>query len=124
MEPMTFTAAAIATLVFSETFKEVGKALGKGTLEAGGKVTKLLWEKRPGAAKALEAGEDTPDYKDAIAEVETLASQDAELSSAIQAVVAALQAQPQGQQIVTSFVQKAANVYNAPVTIQEQNITL
>lgn len=123
MEPMTFTAAAIATLVFSETFKEVGKALGKGTLEAGGKLTKLLWAKRPGAAKALEAGEDAPGYKDAIAKVEALAGQDAELSSAIQAVVTALQAQPQGQQIVHSFVQKAGNVYNAPVSIQEQNFT-
>ena len=124
MEPISFTAAAIATLVFSETFKEVGKTLGKGTLETGGKLATLLWNKRPGAAKALQAGEAAPEYKNAIVEVETLAATDAETREAIAAVVQALQAQPQGQQIVNSFVQKAANVYNAPVTIQEQNISL
>ncbi|MEP0916340.1 hypothetical protein NC981_05890 [Leptolyngbya sp. DQ-M1] len=124
MEPMTFTAAAIATLVFSETFKEVGKTLGKGALETGGKLVRLLWEKRPGAAKALQAGEETPEYKEAIVEVETLAQQDTEVAAAIRAVMEAMQVQPQGQQIVNSFVQKAANVYNAPVTIENQSITL
>jgi len=123
MEPVSFTAAAIATLVFSETFKEVGKTLGKGTLDAGGKLTTLLWEKRPGAAKALSEGEEAPEYKAAIVEVETLEQQDTEIAAAIQAVLEAMQAQPQGQQIVNSFVQKAANVYNAPVTIEHQNIT-
>lgn len=124
MEPLSFTAAAIATLVFSETFKEVGKTLGKGTLETGGKLAKLLWERRPGAAKALQAGEETPEYKEAIVEVETLAQQDTEVAAAIRAVMEAMQAQPRSQQIVNSFVQKAANVYNAPVTIEHQNITL
>lgn len=124
MEPMTFTAAAIATLVFSETFKEVGKTLGKGALDAGGKLAKLLWEKRPGAAKALQAGEETPEYKEAIVEVETLAQQDTEVAAAVQEVIKTMHAQPQGQQIVNSFVQKAANVYNAPVTIENQSITL
>ena len=123
MEPISLTAAAIATLVFSETFKEVGKTLGKGTLETGGKLATLLWNKRPGAAKALQAGETAPEYKEAIVEVETLAATDAEIREAITAVVQALQAQPQGQQIVNSFVQKAANVYNAPVTIEKQDIT-
>jgi len=122
MEPLSLTAAAIATLVFSETFKEVGKTLGKGTLETGGKLATLLWKKRPGAAKALQAGEAAPEYKDAIVEVETLAANDAETREAIASVVQALQAQPQGQQIVNSFVQKAANVYNAPVTIEKQDI--
>ncbi len=122
MEPISFTAAAIATLVFSETFKEVGKTLGKGTLEAGGKLATLLWNKRPGVAKALQAGETAPEYPAATAEVETLAANDAEIRAAIAAVVQALQAHPQGQQIINSFVQKAANVYNAPVTIQKQDI--
>ncbi|NDJ16032.1 hypothetical protein [Myxacorys almedinensis] len=122
VEPISFTAAAIATLVFSETFKEVGKTLGKGTLDAGGRLAKLLWEKRPGAAKALEAGEETPEYRDAIVEVETLAKTDSDIAAAIQAVMQAMQAQPQGQQIVNSFVHKAANVYNAPVTIGKQEI--
>ena len=124
MEPVTFTAAAIATLVFSESFKEVGKTLGKGTLETGGKLVKLLWEKRPETAKALLTGETAPDYKSAIAEVEVLARDDEEIGSAIDEILAALQAQTQGQSIVNSFVQKAANVYNAPVTIENQNIHL
>ncbi|MBW4421313.1 MAG: hypothetical protein KME13_19130 [Myxacorys californica WJT36-NPBG1] len=124
MEPVSFTAAAIAALVLSEGFKEVGKTLGKGTLDAGGKLAKLLWEKRPGAAKALEAGEETAEYKDAIVEVETLAKTDSDIAAAIQAVMRGMQAQPQGQQIVNSFVNKAANVYNAQVTIENQNITL
>ncbi|MBD2367419.1 MULTISPECIES: cytochrome c-type biogenesis protein [Leptolyngbya] len=120
MEPMTFTAAAIATLVFSETFKEVGKTLGKGTLDAGGKLAKLLWEKRPGAAKALAAGEEAPEYKDAIVEVETLAQQDTEIAAAIRAVIEVMQAQPQSQQIVNSFVQKAANVVHGTQIIAKQ----
>jgi hypothetical protein len=78
--------------------------------EAGKKLAKLLWAKGPGAAKALEAGEDVPEYKDAIVEVETLSTQDAELAAAIRAVSEALRSQPQGQQVVNSFVQKAANV--------------
>ncbi|MEP0914201.1 hypothetical protein NDI45_25160 [Leptolyngbya sp. GB1-A1] len=123
MESITLTAAAIATLVLSEAFKEVGKTLGKGTVEAGGKLARLLREKRPETARALAAEEDTPDYKTAVVEVETLAHQDTEVAAAIRSVIEAMQAQPQGQQIVNSFVQKAANVYNAPVTIEKQDIT-
>ena len=122
MEPVTFTIATIATLVFSETFKEVGKTLGKGTLDAGGKLTKLIWDKRPGAAKALQAGKDALEYKEAIVVVETLAQQDTEIAAAVRVVIEAIQAQPQGQSIVNSFVQKAANVYKAPVTIEKQDI--
>ena len=120
MEPISFTAAAIATLVFSETFKEVGKTLGKGTLETGGKLATLLWKKRPRTAKALQAGEAAPEYKAAIVEVETLAANDAEIREAVAAVLQSLQSQPQGQQFVNSLVLKAANVYNAPVTIESQ----
>jgi leucyl aminopeptidase (aminopeptidase T) len=122
MELASLSAAAILTLVFSETFKEVGKTLGKETLETGGKLVKLLWEKRPGAAKALQAGESAPEYKTAIVEVEQLAQTDPEIQAMIAEIMQALQAQPQGQQIVNSFVQKAANVYNAPVTIEKQEI--
>ncbi|MHC5732546.1 MAG: hypothetical protein ACYTXY_52530, partial [Nostoc sp.] len=39
MEPITLTATAIATLIFSEALKEGGKALGKGISE---KVAQLL----------------------------------------------------------------------------------
>ncbi|KAM3092532.1 hypothetical protein ACKFKG_22205 [Phormidesmis sp. 146-35] len=120
MEPMTFTAAALATLVFSETFKEIGKTLGKGTLDAGGKLATLLWEKRPGAAKALQEGETASEYKAAIVEVEGLAEADTEIRDAIAEVIRALHSQPEKQQIVNSLVLKAANVYNAPVTIESQ----
>lgn len=68
----------------------------------------------------MAAGEEAPEYKDAIVEVETLAQQDTEIAAAIRAVIEVMQAQPQSQQIVNSFVQKAANVVHGTQIIAKQ----
>ncbi|ARV58726.1 hypothetical protein BZZ01_08810 [Nostocales cyanobacterium HT-58-2] len=45
MEPATLTAAAIATLIFSEAVKEGGKTLGKGVSEQIAKLLNLIRDK-------------------------------------------------------------------------------
>lgn len=45
MEPLTLTAAGIATLIFSEAFKEGGKALGKGISENVAQLLSAIREK-------------------------------------------------------------------------------
>ena len=45
MEPMTFTAGAIASLIFSEALKSGGQAIGKGASEDFVKLVKAIHEK-------------------------------------------------------------------------------
>jgi hypothetical protein len=51
MEPVTLTAAAIATLVITKAIEKTGEVLGEKTLEAGGKLFSLLKRKQPETAK-------------------------------------------------------------------------
>jgi len=63
MEPVTLTAAAIATLVITKALEKSGEILGEKTLEAGNKLILLLKHKAPETAAAIERAQTQPlDY--------------------------------------------------------------
>jgi hypothetical protein len=125
IHPMTdpLTVAAIATLVCSKGFEEIGKTLGAKTLEQGGKLARLLRGKlSPQAATAIAHPDQPEAHQQAIVEVEEIAKTDPEISQAIQVVAEAIQAQPQGVQTFNNWIGKAVSVNQAQIINNNYNL--
>jgi NADH dehydrogenase/NADH:ubiquinone oxidoreductase subunit G len=105
MEPVTLTAAAIATLVITKAFEKTGEILGEKALEQGGKLLSLLKRKEPTTAKAIELAQTQPlDYGQAYLigqQVEEAAKKDDEIAEAVAAL--AKEAQPQLTQTIENY---------------------
>lgn len=147
MEPIaTLTLATIGTLVLTKAIEKFGEKIGEGVAAKAGKLLQLLQHKAPQAAQAIEqakaTGEQAPlppaNFGQAVLEVEK-ASTDPEVKGALQELAQAVQADPQlakAAQVVTREVQaqpsivqnwgqlaeKIGNVYQAPVTIEKQEL--
>ncbi|BAY13964.1 hypothetical protein [Calothrix sp. NIES-2098] len=105
MEPVTLTAAAIATLVITKAFEKTGEILGEKALEEGGKLFSLLKDKAPNTAAAIELAQTQPlDYGQAYLigqQVEEAAKKDDEIAEAVAAL--AKEAQPQLTQTIENY---------------------
>lgn len=141
MEPATLTAAAIATLVVTKAFEKTGEMLGEKVVEQGANLTRLLRHKSPSTATAIELAQQQPlDYGQAVLELEAAAKTDPEIAQAVKEVEIAAKAEPNLAQavqaveetvksqpsIINNFgklAEKIANVYQSPVSIQNQNNT-
>jgi hypothetical protein len=109
MEPVTLTAAAIATLVITKAFEKTGEILGEKVLEQSGKLLSLLKRKEPSTAAAIEQAQAQPlDYGDAylVGQVEDAAKKDPEIAQAVEAVADAVKSQPGIIQNFTNTVDK------------------
>jgi hypothetical protein len=97
MEPVTLTAAAIATLVITKAFEKTGEIIGEKAWNEGEKLLVLLKRKEPNTAKVIEqAKTQSLDYGQAYLigqQVEEAAKKDPEIAQAVEAV--ANEAQPQ-----------------------------
>jgi hypothetical protein len=97
MEPVTLTAAAIATLVITKAFEKTGEIIGENAWNEGEKLLVLLKRKEPNTAKVIEqAKTQSLDYGQAYLigqQVEEAAKKDPEIAQAVEAV--ANEAQPQ-----------------------------
>ncbi|MEH2161437.1 MAG: hypothetical protein V7K38_10400 [Nostoc sp.] len=97
MEPVSLTAAAIATLVITKAFEKTGEIIGEKAWNEGEKLLVLLKRKEPSTAKLLEQAKTQPlDYNQAYLvgqQVEEVAKKDPEIAQAVEAV--ANEAQPQ-----------------------------
>ncbi|MEH1861729.1 MAG: hypothetical protein V7L21_27885 [Nostoc sp.] len=108
MEPVTLTAAAIATLVITKAFEKTGEILGEKALEQGGNLLSLLKRKAPTTATAIELAQTQPlDYGQAslVEQVEE-AAKDPEISEAVKAVADTVKSQPSIIQNFTNTVDK------------------
>ncbi len=97
MEPVTLTAAAIATLVITKAFEKNGEKLGEKALEEGGKLLVLLKRKEPSTANDIELAQTQPlDYDQAslVEQVEKAAKKDDEIAQAVEALADAVKSQP------------------------------
>ena len=54
MEPVSLTAAAIATLVITKAFEKTGEIIGEKAWDEGEKLLVLLKRKEPSTAKVIE----------------------------------------------------------------------
>lgn len=118
MDPVTLSAAAIATLVITKASEKVGEGLGEAVMATAGKLLALLRRKRPEAVKALEGSEATPlDYGEAVLELEAAVKNDPEVAEAVQAVEAAVKGDPklagEAQKLAEAIAQQPPTVYNA-----------
>ena len=97
MEPVSLTAAAIATLVIIKAFEKTGEIIGEKAWKEGEKLLVLLKRKEPSTAKVIEQAKAQPlDYGQAYLigqQVEAAAKKDPEIAQVVEAV--ANEAQPQ-----------------------------
>ncbi|WP_191758539.1 hypothetical protein [Komarekiella delphini-convector] len=109
MEPVSLTAAAIATLVITKAFEKTGEILGEKALEQGGKLLSLLKRKAPNTASAIELAQTQPlDYGQAslVEQVEEVANKDPEIAQAVEALADTVKSQPSIIQNFTNTVDK------------------
>ena len=107
MEPIT--AAAIATLVFSEALKEGGKALGKGVSEQVGQLLSTIRQKfqAAGVEGLLKRAEENPTEKNQSKfqdELETQMEEDEAFANRLQELMTQLKANQTINQIVLKGV--------------------
>ena len=126
-DPVTLTAAGIATLILVKALEKIGDKLGEQTIAAGGKLLALLQRKQPQTASKIELAaqqsdlaQQQPLVAEIVQEVETLAQQDEEVRSAVAAVAGAAQAQPGMIQNLTMLAEKIG-VVNQGVILNQQN---
>ena len=105
MEPLTLSAAAIATLVITKAFEKTGEVLGEKALAQGGKLVTLLKQRFPRADAALARVESQPEYwGEAVLEVEAAAQQDAEVKATVEDIAHQLQSQPAIANVIKNIV--------------------
>ncbi|MBN3940289.1 MULTISPECIES: hypothetical protein [unclassified Nostoc] len=105
MEPVSLTAAAIATLVITKAFEKTGEIIGEKAWDEGEKLLVLLKRKEPSTAKVIEQAKTQPlDYGQAYLigqQVEEAAKKDDEIAQAVAAL--AKEAQPQLTQTIENY---------------------
>ncbi|AVH72524.1 hypothetical protein [Nostoc sp. 'Lobaria pulmonaria (5183) cyanobiont'] len=105
MEPVSLTAAAIATLVITKAFEKTGEIIGEKAWNEGEKLLVLLKRKEPSMAKVIEQAKTQPlDYGQAYLigqQVEEAAKKDDEIAQAVAAL--AKEAQPQLTQTIENY---------------------
>ncbi|MCW5317387.1 hypothetical protein GTQ43_27345 [Nostoc sp. KVJ3] len=109
MEPVSLTAAAIATLVITKAFEKTGEILGENVLEQSGKLFLLLKRKAPKTASAIELAQTQPlNYGQAslVEQVEEAAKKDPEIAQAVEAIADTVKSQPSIIQNFTNTVDK------------------
>jgi hypothetical protein len=109
MDPATLSAAAIATLVVTKAFEKTGEVIGEKALEQGGKLVRLLKDKFPNTATAIERAEQQPlNYGEALLiskDVELAANSDREIAETVDAVAKEVQIQIQNSAAIHQLVQ-------------------
>jgi hypothetical protein len=97
MDPATLSAAAIATLVVTKAFEKTGEVIGEKALEQGGKLIRLLKDRFPNTATAIErVGQQPLSYGEALLisrDIEVAASSDREVAETVDAVAKEVQIQ-------------------------------
>jgi len=110
MEPLTLTAAGIATLIFSEAFKEGGKALGKGVSEKAAQLLNAIREKfqAAGTEGLLTRAQENPIEKNTSkfqGELETQMEEDEAFANRLQELMTQLKSNETINQIVLKGVE-------------------
>ncbi|MUG95787.1 hypothetical protein F7734_26895 [Scytonema sp. UIC 10036] len=108
MELASLTAAAIATLVITKGFERTGEVIvDKLVVEKGGQLMRLLLDKHPHIASALQRVQDTQQAVDVSKDLETVASINPEVANIINAIAHAVrQTNPENTKIDRRVIQK------------------
>jgi hypothetical protein len=130
VEPMTLTAAAIATMIATKAFEKTGEKIGEAV---GGLIPKFLGalrRKDPKTADAIATVAEQPElakqqpevYSTSalVAQVEAIAQDDVEIRQAAQEIQTAIQAQPGAVVNLTQLAEKIG-VSNQGTIINQTN---
>lgn len=91
MELASLTAAAIATLVITKAFERTGEVIvDKLIVEKGGQLMRLLRDKHPHTASAIERVQDTQQAVDISKDLETVASKYTDVANIVNAIASAV----------------------------------
>ncbi len=127
MEPISLTAAAIATLVFTKVTDKITEDLSEKVLEKAGNLLSLLKIKLPSTANAIELSQQQPlDYhravsdldavmKDnvvakAVQEVNAAVNANSKIAEAIKASAKALESHPSNSQTFINTIDRSVNL--------------
>ncbi len=130
VEPVTLTAAAIATMIATKAFEKTGEKIGEAV---GGLIPKFisaLRRKDPKTADAITTVAQQPDLAEQqpetygtstlVTQVEAIAQEDAEIQQAAQEIQTAIQAQPGAVVNLTQLAEKIG-VVNQGTIINQTN---
>ena len=130
VEPVTLTAAAIATMIATKAFEKTGEKIGEAV---GGLIPKFisaLRRKDPKTADAIATVAQQPDLAEQqpetygtptlVAKVEAIAQEDAEIQQVAQEIQTAIQAQPGAVVNLTQLAEKIG-VVNQGTIINQTN---
>ncbi len=134
MEPVSLTAAAIATLVATKAFEKTGEKLSDSVWNLVSGFLTALRKKDPATAQAIEQVAQQPTLADQqpathgtatlVTTVEALAAQDLELQTSAQAIQTAVQAQPGAIVNMTQLAEKIGVVNQGTVVNQQNTFSL
>ena len=101
----TLRAVAIATLVLTRAFEKRGEKLGEDVLEESHRLVRLLHNKFPSTAAAVELAQQQPrDYgQTVLEEMEAATKRDPEISQAVQDIETATKSDPRFTQAFQSL---------------------
>ncbi len=133
MEPISLSAAAIATLLLTKALEKTGETIGEKGLELVGKLRQLLKRKSPEIAATIEAVTQTPTLAEAnpekystqvlVEQLQKIASADPEIEAAITLIAKTINAQPQNmQQNLTTIANKIGVVAPGSVFTGDFNL--
>ncbi len=134
MEPVSLTAAAIATLVATKAFEKTGEKLTDRLWNLVSSFLATLRKQDPKTAEAIEQVAQNPALADQqpathgtaalVTTVEALAVQDPELQTSAQAIQTAVQAQPGEIVNMTQLAEKIGVVNQGTIVNQQNTINL
>ncbi|WOD39072.1 hypothetical protein [Nodosilinea sp. E11] len=134
MEPVSLTAAAIATLVATKAFEKTGEKLTDSVWTLVSNFLTALRKKDPTTAAAIEQVAQQPELAEQqpatygtatlVKTVETLAAQNPELQAAAQGIQTAVQAQPGAIVNMTQLAEKIGVVNQGTIVNQQNTINL
>jgi hypothetical protein len=134
VEPVSLTAAAIATLVATKAFEKTGEKLSDGVWNLVANFLTALRKKDPATAAAIEQVAQRPELAEQqptthgtatlVKTVETLATQDPELQATAQVIQTAVQAQPGAIVNMTQLAEKIGVVNQGTIVNQQNTINL
>lgn len=116
IETLTPAVIAVATLILKKAFEKTGEKLGEAVSNQATQLLQLIQRKPLPKTSAIDKADQPIDFGQAVLEVESVATTDAELATSVNQLAASVQADPQLAQLIAAYATKLQQT--PPTTIQ------
>ncbi|MBN8563090.1 MAG: hypothetical protein J0L70_21370 [Leptolyngbya sp. UWPOB_LEPTO1] len=117
MDPVTLTASAIASLIFTEATKKLGEQVGAKYLESSKKLFEIMKQKYPEVVEQESKGELS--YREALTQIEIAVEKDPEVAEAVIELSEAVKSEPNQEilfqilnDIIVHLQEEPRQIYN------------